>query len=360
MLALDYQLMAQDGNLDQAQRQYAWQQGEQIALQAREINPYNPDNTGNMGRYYFTLGQVFNPERFQDALAFFEKATVLAPSNVIYHNLWAQTFYILQDYQNAVDRLQTSVAIDPEYSPTWILLGDTYAAMGNIDKTLEAHTEALNLYLGGSGDGFRGFSDQFFDQRLNFYISAGRGEDIITVMQQAALDRPDDPHIQWAIGHAYNLLGQPDNAIPYLEQARTLEEIQALEQGRQPRGVWNNSVKELSNIYLAQNAFDQAAPLYEAFLQQNPNDVESHSALGFIYARLGNLPKAIEHNLAVVQQLPEDYDSLKNLALLYRDNGQPQEALDFARRAQAVAPEAEAANWPALITEIENQLNGNN
>lgn len=348
MLALDYQLMAQDGNLDQAQRQFAWQQGEQIALQAREVNPYNPDNTGNMGRYYFTLGQVFNPERFQDALNFFEQATVLAPSNVIYHNLWAQTLYILQNYETAVDRLQTSVSVDPEYAPTWILLGDTYAAMGNIDKALQAHSEAIALNSGGSENGFRGFSDQFFDQRLNFYNSAGRGEDVISVMQQVAQDRPTDPHIQWAIGHAYNVQGQPQQAIPYFEQALALDDTS------------DRTARELANIYLAVNACEQAVSLYDFLLQQNPNDIEAHSALGFCYARLGDLTRAIDHNLAVTQQLPEDYDSLKNLALLYRDNGQLPQALDAARRAKTAAPEAEVPNWDPLITDIENRLNENN
>jgi tetratricopeptide (TPR) repeat protein len=102
MLALDYQLMAQDPTLDATTQKDAWRKGEEIALTARAINPYNPDNTGNMGRYYFTIGQVFDNKRFEDALAFFEKATILAPSNVIYHNLWAQTYYILQDYQAAI------------------------------------------------------------------------------------------------------------------------------------------------------------------------------------------------------------------------------------------------------------------
>ncbi len=359
MLALDYQLMAQDGNLDQAQRQHAWQQGEQIALEAREINPYNPDNTGNMGRYYFTLGQIFSPERFQDALKFFEKAVLLAPSNVIYHNLWAQTDYILQDYETAIDKLQTSVSIDPQYPPSWVLLGDTYAAMGNVENALMAHSEAIKLFSKG---GFNNFADQFLDQRLNFYISAGRGEDIISAIQQVLLERESDPRaqselektrisfqteqakFQSAIGHTYNLQGQPEEAIPYLEQARANGDKS------------DRTTRELANIYLASNSCEQAVPLYESLLEQNPNDVEAHSALGFCYAQLGNLPSAIQHNQAVIQQLPEDYDSWKNLALLYRDNGQLPEALDAARQAKTFAPQAELPSWDQIISEIENRL----
>lgn len=336
MLALDYQLMAQDNNVDPARREFAWREGERVALEARRINPYNPDNTGNMGRYYFTIGQVFDRGRFPDALAYFEKATILAPSNVIYHNLWAQTHYIMQNYEAALDRLQTSISIDGKYPPTWLLLGDTYAAMGNVDQALRAHSQAIKL----SNE----FFDQFIDQRLTFYISAGRLDDIVAAMQQASQDRPDDPQIRWAIGHAYNLSGQYDKAIPYLEQARAL--------GDNSQRV----LRELGSIYLAQNLFDQALPLYQLIGQNNPNDVEAHSALAFIYARQGRLDEAIQENQLVLQQLPNDYDSLKNLAILYQQQGEWQAALEAAQKAQAAAPEGDQPSWEQFIADIEKQL----
>jgi tetratricopeptide (TPR) repeat protein len=345
MLALDYQLMAQDSRLEQPQRELAWQQGEQIALEARRINPYNPDNTGNMGRYYFTLGQVFDPARFADALSFFNKATMLAPSNVIYHNLWAQTYYIMQDYQAAVDRLKVSAQIDPLYPPTWVLLGDTYAATGNVDEAFAAHREAMGLAVRGS-DGFATFADQFLDQRLNFYISAGRLEDIVAAMQQVAPNRPDAPQIPWAIGHAYNLAGQPAQAVSHLEQARALGDTS------------DRTGRELANTYLALQAFDQALLEYKALVQYNPRDVEAHSAMAFIFAQQGRLDEAIQENQQVLQQAPNDYDSLKNLAILYQQKGQWQEALTAAQQAQAAAPETDQPSWEQFITDLQNRIAG--
>lgn len=344
MLALDYQLMAQDNRLDPQQREQAWRLGEEIALRAREINPYNPDNTGNMGRYYFTLGQVLGAERFQDALAYFEKATDLAPSNVIYHNLWAQTHYILQNYEAAIDRLQTSVSIDPEYSPTWLLLGDTYAAMGDADQALNAHREALKYNSRGSGNGFASFADQFLDQRLNFYISAERGDDIIAALQQVALERVDDPKPYWAIGHAYNRQGNNEQAIEYFERALALGDTS------------DRTLRGLATIYLEQDSFDQAASIYEQLIQADSSDVESHSALAFIYAQQGQTDRAIQHNQLVLQQLPNDYDSLKNLAILYQQKGELQQAFDAAQQAQATAPEAEQPSWEQFIADLESQM----
>ncbi|MDX1522787.1 MAG: tetratricopeptide repeat protein, partial [Anaerolineae bacterium] len=344
MSALDYQLMAQDNRLDPAARERAWAQGEQIALEARAINPYNPDNTGNMGRYYFTVAQVFDPEKFDDALAFFQKATVLAPSNVIYHNLWAQTHYIRNNYDQAIERLKTSIEIDPKYPPTWSLLGDTYAALGNVDEALEAHTQAMSLVVRGS-DGFAVFADQFFDQRVNFYISADRFDDLITEMEKVALARPEEARIQTAIARAYTLAGRPNEALPYLERAVQLGDASP------------QTTQQLADVYLANKAYDQALPIYQHLAQTAPN-AQVHSSLAFIYAQLGQVERAIEQNQLVLQAIPQDYDSLKNLAILYQQQGQLQDALAAAQQARDVAPESDKASWEPFIADIENQLNG--
>ncbi len=341
MLALDYQLMAQDGNLKPEDRQRAWLQGEQIALDARQINPYNPDNTGNMGRYYFTLGQVFDPAKFKNALDFFHKATVLAPSNVIYHNLWAQTNYIVKDYASAVDRLQTSISIDGKYPPTWILLGDTYAAMGDVEKALTAHTQGIMGESGG--DGWSTFADQFLNQRLNFYASAGRGSDIIAVMQQVLANRPDATDIIRAIGQVYALMGQRDKAVTYFEQAHTLGDNS------------DQTLRSLANTYLAAKQFDQAETNYRLILEQNANDVEANSALAYIYAQQGRIDDAILHNKKVLEQRANDYDSLKNLAILLQQKQQWDEALKYAQQAQQAAPEAEKPSWAQFIQNLQNQ-----
>jgi tetratricopeptide (TPR) repeat protein len=250
--------------------------------------------------------------------------------------LWAQTYYILTDYAQAVERLQKSIEVDPKYPPTWILLGDTYAAMENAEEAFKAHSQAIKL----SSD----FFDQFADQRFKFYSSANKLNDLIAVIQQASTERPTEASLQWALGHAYNLQGQTEPAIPYLQRAIALGDSL-------PR-----TLRELAGIFLTQKNFDQALPLYQSLLQVSPNDVEANSGLAFIYAQQGRLDEAIQANQAVLQQAPNDYDSLKNLAILYQQKGQLQEALNAAKQAKGVAPETESSNWDKFISDIENQL----
>jgi tetratricopeptide (TPR) repeat protein len=144
------------------------------------------------------------------------------------------------------------------------------------------------------------------------------------------------------IGHAYNLGGQQEKAVTHLEQCYSLG--------------GSSYLKELANIYLAQNSYDQALPLYQLVVQNSPNDVEAHSALAFIYAQQGRLHEALQENQVVLQQIPNDYDSLKNMAVIHQQLGQWQEALTFAQQAHDIAPEAEQPAWQQFIADVESQL----
>jgi tetratricopeptide (TPR) repeat protein len=266
----------------------------------------------------------------------------------------------LQDYEVAVEKLQTSTAIDEQYPPTWNLLGDTYAAMGKADEALDAHIQGMSLLV--REDGVDLFADQFLDQRLNYYVSAGRLDDLVAALEQVAQDRTERAEdldasdeakqraqgsyakIQCVIGRAYYLGEQQEAALPYLEECQALGD--------------NSSriTRELANTYLSMEAFDQALPLYQRLVQENPNDVEAHSALAYIYVQQNRLAEAIAENQVVLELLPEDYDSWKNLAVLYHRQELWPEALTAAQKARSLAPQSDLASWDQFIADLESQL----
>jgi tetratricopeptide (TPR) repeat protein len=57
-----------------------------------------------------------------------------------------------------------------------------------------------------------------------------------------------------------------------------------------------------------------------------------YSFLGVAYARAGNLQAAIDANLSVVDKQPTNLVAIRNLALLYRDNEQPEKALEWLEK----------------------------
>lgn len=352
MLALDYQLMAQDQRVDPDAARNAWFQGEKIALKARDINKFNPDNSGNMGRYYFTMGQVLgDPQWYAKAIEYFEKVTHLAPQNVQYYNLWAQTLYVVgtqggaadicQDpaacYQEALAQIERSLSYDDRFAPTWLLQGDIYAAMGDVDSALAAHSQAIRL---SPGD----FADQFFDQRLGLYISAGRTEALLEAFAGRAAARPEESFTRWAMCRIYLRAGDHQNAVNQCEQALALGE-ERLE-----------AYLDLADSYLAQGQLEGAALNYQRALARNDNIPQAHSALAYVYAQQGLLPDAVRENQRVLEMLPNDYDSHKNLAILYQQSGDLQQALAEAQQAAQLAPESEKASWATVIANLEAAL----
>jgi tetratricopeptide (TPR) repeat protein len=348
MLALDYQLMSQQGGLNAEQQAAFLQQGLDAAQEARDLNPYNPDNTGNLGRFYFTWAQLQDPGKYEQAKDYFRQVTYLAPQNVSYYNLWAQTLYVQGKYQEAVELYKKSQEMDNWFPQTPLFLGDAYAAMGQADEALAAHRQAIILDPGI-------FVDPAFEQRLNFYLSTGHGDGLLAAFQAAAEQLSQNKTMPEADRSARTGLVFSTIGYIYARQGKLAEAIAAYQQAL---AVGDQSVQTLSRLadaLLAAGQLDQAQLVYEKVVEKDPKAAQAHSSLGYIYAKKGELEKAIQENLVVLQLSPNDYNSHKNLALLYRQLGRLDEALVEAQTALSLAPEAEKAALEGFIAQLEQQ-----
>jgi tetratricopeptide (TPR) repeat protein len=336
MLALDYQLLSQQGGLSLDQQLAFLQQGIQAAQEARELNPYNPDNTGNLGRFYFTWAQLQDPSKYDLAEDYFRQVTYLAPHDPRYYNLWAQTLYVRGKYQEAVELYKKSQEIDHWFSQTPLYMGDAYAAMGQVDEALAAHREAIILDPGV-------FVDPAFEQRLNFYLSTGHGDGLVAAFQAAAEKYPKSSLIPATIGYIYARQGKLAEAVAAYQQALALGDESA------------QTLTRLGDALLGAGQLDQAMVVYEKAIEKDPNSAQVHSSLGYIYAKKGRLEEAVQENLKVLQLSPDDYNSHKNLALLYQQLGRLDEALREAQAALSLAPEGEKAALEGFIAQLEQQ-----
>ena len=83
-------------------------------------------------------------------------------------------------------------------------------------------------------------------------------------------------------------------------------------------------------------------------VEQNPNDPEAMLALANANFDIQNWGRAIELYLQVEKLRPGNPDVLTDLGVCYRATGQPDQALAFFRRAQALAP----THWQSRFNEI--------
>ncbi len=104
------------------------------------------------------------------------------------------------------------------------------------------------------------------------------------------------------------------------------------------------------NIYAGLGRFDEALADYDRGLAVHPGLVPLLSAKAFVLNRVGRLDAAIDLNRRILKSNPKDLIAHRNLAVFYRQKGDPERALSEARAALAVAPP-----WakPPLRTFIE-------
>jgi tetratricopeptide (TPR) repeat protein len=348
---------------DSAQKAAFLDQGLNVLLQARIINPLNTDHSANLARYYRTRGgmvsELADKEKYlNQALEYYRQATSLSPHNAQLFNEWGLVYFMMGDYDQAMEKYQQSLALDQEFGQTYLQLGDLYMARKELDQAAEAYSKAVELD-----------PTQIQAHSVLSYIYSQQGKLAQAVDENLKVLelKPDDYASHKNLAILYQRLGRVDEAIVEAEAAlslapegdrASLEDYIAQLKGQQIPSV----DREVIQAYLSQGQdllqggdLNRAAEVYSQALALDPNLVQAHSALGYIYAQQGRFPEAVEENLAVLRLAPNDYASHKNLSILYQQLGRLDEALAEAQTALGLAPENEKAAVQAFIAQLQQQ-----
>jgi len=107
-----------------------------------------------------------------------------------------------------------------------------------------------------------------------------------------------------------------------------------------------------ADVYLARKEWPLVVEECRQAVALDSDLVQAWSAMGYAYSQMGDWEEAIAANLRVYALAPDDYNTLKNLAILYDRAQQPNEAMTYAELALAAAPEAERATIEAFLQEL--------
>jgi tetratricopeptide (TPR) repeat protein len=114
----------------------------------------------------------------------------------------------------------------------------------------------------------------------------------------------------------------------------------------------------LADYYERKEMLDKSIKVLEQWLKYLPNTAQLYSYLGVAKARKGDFPGAIDANLAVLKAQPKNLGAMRNLAILYRDQGDMDKAISWIEEAITATPPNngdEVQNQHSLAAQIYEQ-----
>ncbi|MDO8691561.1 MAG: tetratricopeptide repeat protein, partial [Dehalococcoidia bacterium] len=166
---------------------------------------------------------------------------------------------------------------------------------------------------------------------------------------QATSLSPNAAHLRAEWGLVYYLKGDNDGAVQQYSEALRLDQRYA------PTYAY------LGDLYRSTGDDDKAIENYQTALSINdqggaltsPMDTAVHAGLGEEYFRKGLYKESLVEAQKVSQAQPKDFNSHKNLALIYRALGDGASALEEARQALSLAPNDQKAVLQTFVADLQ-------
>ncbi len=270
---------------------------------------------------YFKIGQGADARGdWQTALAFYEKASDLAPKEDYYLLFRGRAF--LESARQAKDA-NTRNALFKRAEE--ILLRARALNPLNTD-----HTANLARFYGAQSN----YLTDPAERRIALEKASENYRIATTLSPHAA-------HLQNEWGSIYAQLGEPDKARERFQHSLELDP-----------GYYDTYLR-LAQLELNEENWKAAYNAYKKAAELKPKDPRGYSGMAYALAKMGRIEEAIAANQQVLQLRPGDLSALQNLALLYRQLGDYDKALQYARKALKAAPEAQKPSIQALINQIE-------
>ena len=270
---------------------------------------------------YFKIGQGADARGdWRTALAFYEKASELAPKEDYYLLFRGRAF--LENARQAKDADQRNALFKRAEE---ILLRARALNPLNTD-----HTANLARFYGTEA----GYLTDPAARRIVLEKASDNYRIATTLSPHAA-------HLQNEWGSIYAQLGQPDKARERFQHSLELDP-----------GYYDTYLR-LAQLELDEQNWEAAYDAYKKVTELNPKDPRGYSGMAYALAKMGRIEDAIAANQQVLRLRPDDLSALQNLALLYQQLGDYDNALRYARKALETAPESQKPSLQALINQLE-------
>jgi tetratricopeptide (TPR) repeat protein len=234
------------------------------------------------GYYYFDRFYSTQPDVTKVTLEQAEQAVQADPANLEAHMTLAETYMLYQRYDDALAQAIQVFSADPTNKGSWLVMGVASQIIGKPADAISPLTNYVDAYKDEEMPGL--------DRRL----------------QEAA----------YYLGLSYLDLGQPDKAIPVLEQTVGWSQLDA------------DALFKLGTAYAAVQRYEDAVNVYVEATKYVPNFTEAYQAMADAYDA-GGKQGLSDYARGMVAYSQKDYQAALTL-LLQASTAYPQYAPIFA------------------------------
>ena len=161
--------------------------------------------------------------------------------------------YARNEFPLAIEMLEKSAQIDPNYALTWAYLGRSYTASGSFElQGRDSYHKAQAAF-----DRALALQPSQIDTRVylaNFLTDTGRVEEAVPLLRESMKTNSNHAELHWELGYAYRFAGLLKESVAECERARQLDP-----------GVKINSSALNAYLYLGE---------YDKFLASLPKGLE--------------------------------------------------------------------------------------
>ncbi len=332
----------------------------QAYQQSIELDPDNPEAHNNIGIVYR------REENFPAAVGALEQARKLAPQRAdIWYNL-ANVYKQMEDPDEAEVYYRKALELDPNLTRAFNNLGNLYETRGMHDQAKELYRRGLkndpnnptlsyNLgityqSMGKAPEAIRSYRQalrsrpNWVDGLNNLGIlleETGEYEEARQMLESALKVDSSNPRIKNNLGVVLGAIGDHEKAREYLQQAvkadptyttAVINLTTEMEELNDSEGAWeelqrvkaeepsNLEIREkIARIAVKNGKHKQAREEIRFILDHNPKAGFAWALLGDLSLATGNRTKAREAYSRAINLSPEDTDTALNLALLYKE-----------------------------------------
>ena len=255
-----------------------------------------PDN----GDLYFVLGTNYvKLASYDEAISAFNNVARIQPENYKAHYNLGIIFAVRGWSEEAMLSLKRCLSIKPDYEPA-------------IQKLTEFNTNLMAAYP----DDVQPYIDLGDGLRI-----AGKYEEAIPYLEQARTKAPDNTEMYYLLGQCYSRIGRYDTAVELLTAALAAK---ADDYG---------ALLELAKTYEAMGDAEKTKKSYLALTKLKSDDYATYRAVGDYYLRTDNTGTALTYYEKGLALDPSDYAFWADTALIYaRENKKLERGKKLAER----------------------------